>query len=213
MIVVTYTFTDGFGEQMAESVKKQGYELAVIKTINRYEQIMRDLYECYKRAETGHDYMIYADAADCYFQRRVNIPTDYILYSAEKNCFPYKKRRSKFTDNSRWRYLNNGLYGGPIKLVVEFFEKYNLNDIGTKNPQAAAQDAYFDAIKDGFPIKLDSDCKEFQSYSFIKDDEYEIRDSLIYNRITNTTPAVLHFNGLTDKSILNQITNNGTGNL
>lgn len=196
MIVVTYVYKETEGiKRMAESVRAQGYELAVLNTDSNPVNIMRLLYECYKRASTGHDYLIYADAADTYFQRAVNVP-DYLLWSTEKQCFPFPQWADKFKGLSRWKYLNNGLYCGPSKLIVEYFERYKLNDIKI-NPQAAAQEAYLQGVEDGFPVKLDIMCKEFQSVAFEEDGEFEMIKGKVFNKITKTTPAVIHGNGLT----------------
>lgn len=197
MIVVTYTYRETPGTiRMAESVARQGYELAVVKAGENPVEIMRQLYECYKRASTGHDHIIYADAADTYFQRRVNVPDDHILYSTEKQCFPFVNWADKFKDTrSPWRFLNNGLMCGPSELIVEYFERYGLNDIKI-NAQAAAQEAYFQARADRYPVKLDILCEEFQSIAFEEPGEFE-SDTVLRNLITGTTPAVLHGNGLT----------------
>lgn len=197
MIVVTYTYKETEGtKRMAESVARMEYELAVVRAGMNPAEIMKQLYECYKRASTGHDYLIYADAADTYFQRRVNVP-DYILYSTEKQCFPFVDWADRFTDTKTpWRFLNNGLMCGPSKLIVEYFERYGLNDIKI-NAQAAAMEAYFAGVKDGFPVRLDCMCEEFQSVAFEEPGEFEMKNFLLFNKITGTIPAVLHGNGLT----------------
>lgn len=198
MIVVTYTYRETAGTQrMAESVKRQGYELAVVQAGMNPHDIMKALYECYKRAATGHDKIIYADAADTYFQRPVNVPDNHILYSTEKQCFPFVTWADRFgVPLSPWRFLNNGLMCGPSELIVEYFDRYGLNDI-KGNAQAAAMEAYFQALKDGFPVSLDQYCEEFQSVAFEEPGEFEMKDGYVHNMITGTIPAVLHGNGLT----------------
>lgn len=199
MIVVTYVYKDTDGtRQMAESVARQGYELAVVRTDSNTANIIRQLYECYKRAATGHDHIIYSDAADTYFQKEVKIPDDNIVYSTEKACYPFPDWASKYKPvKSRWKFLNGGGYCGPSQMIVEFFERYKLYDIGGTNPQAAQMDAYFKAVDDGFPIKLDTGCKIFQSIAFEEDSEFEMKDGLLRNKITKSVPSVLHGNGLT----------------
>lgn len=197
MIVISYSYSETPGsKRMRESVAQQGYELAMLKTVDSPVKVMKELYECYKRAVTGHELMVYSDAADTYFQRRINVPTDYILYSTEKQCFPYPEMSKEFTAGSPWKYLNNGNYCGPLKLVIEFFERYNLHSI-TDNAQASAQRAYLAAKKEGFPIALDWMCTEFQSVAFEAPGEFEMKGGKLYNKITQTTPAILHGNGLT----------------
>jgi hypothetical protein len=201
MIVITYAYTpeNENMRQMRLSVERQGYELAVVKTSDAPHQIMKDLYECYKRAATGHEYMVYADHPDTFFQTPLpEMAPDMIIYSTEKACFPYKEKASKFNAWGRWIYLNNGLFAGPTKLVIEFFDRYNLHSLAPGvNGQAAVQDAYLDAEEKGFPIELDTACQAFQSIAFEDPDEFEMKDGLLHNRITGTVPAVIHGNGLT----------------
>lgn len=202
MIVITYAYTpetEGM-RQMRLSVERQGYELAVVKTTDYPATIMRDLYECYKRAATGHEYMVYADYPDTFFQKKVEVPTDHILYSTEKACFPFPQWATHFERQGRWIYPNNGLFAGPLKLVIEFFERYKLYDIGAVNGQAAMQQAYLKARDEWFPVLLDTDCEVFQSIAFEDPDEFEMKDGLLHNKITGTVPAIIHGNGLTDMS-------------
>lgn len=207
MIVVTYTFSETEGiRQMKKSVSSMGYELAQVPSSDNPRKIMKDLYECYKRALTGHELMTYADAADTLFQRKIDVPTDYILYSTEKACFPHRGWAHRFKDDSRWKFLNNGAFCGPLKLVVEFFDRYKLHSI-MENGQAAVQRAYLQAISEGFPVKLDSNCDQFQSIAFRADDEFEVVDGLVRNKITGTTPALLHGNGLSDMSWIYKLWN------
>lgn len=201
MIIISYAFTpenEGM-RQMRLSVERQGYELAVVKTSDAPHQVMRELYECYKRAATGHEYMVYADHPDTFFQTPLpEMPKDVIIYSTEKACFPYTDKAPKFNAWSRWRFLNNGLFCGPTGLVLEFFQRYRLFDLKPgDNAQDAVQDAYLDAIKIDFPISLDTKCRVFQSIAFEESDEFEMKDGLLHNKITGTVPAVIHGNGLT----------------
>jgi hypothetical protein len=209
MVIITYIFKDFWGtEYFKQSVDKFGYELAVNRTTDNPAQVIRALYECYKRAETGHETFVYADAADSIIQCPLPlIPNDRIIYQTEKKCFPFENWANNFSDKSRWRYLNGGGYCGSTKLIVEFFETYGLWNIGNKNPQAAQQEAYIEAVKDGFPIELDTKCEIFQSIAFESKDEYKYKDGLLHNKITKTIPSILHGNGRTDmKHIYNLVT-------
>jgi hypothetical protein len=105
------------------------------------------------------------------------------------------------------------VYGGPLALVIEFFERYGLHKLhDNANGQAEVMDAYLKAQEDGFPIKLDFGCKLFQSIAFDHDPklnghplhlngyegtDFEIKDGLVVNKLTKSTPAVLHGNGQT----------------
>jgi hypothetical protein len=202
---------------MVASFEKHGFEVAVNRIPTGNGAILRGLYECYKRAATGHELFAYADAADTVCQRPFTVPTDHLLWSTEKACYPHpeKAKEYKFAGRlkSPWRYLNNGVYGGPLALAIEFFERYGLHKLHEgANGQAEVMDAYLQAQKDGFPIKLDFGCKLFQSIAFDHDPErgghplhlkgyegtdFEIKDGLVINKLTKSTPAVLHGNGQT----------------
>jgi hypothetical protein len=218
MVIITNIYKPFAGtDRMVSSFEKHGFEVAVNRIPTGNGAILRGLYECYKRAATGHDHFAYADAADTVCQRPFTVPTDHLIWSTEKACYPHpeKAKEYKFAGRlkSPWRYLNNGVYGGPLALVIEFFERYGLHKLHEgANGQAEVMDAYLKAVADGFPIKLDFGCKLFQSIAFDHDPErgghplhlkgyegtdFEIKDGLVVNKLTKSTPAVLHGNGQT----------------
>lgn len=176
------------------------HELAIIP--DKHEgngQVFRHLLACYKRAVTGHELFAYSDGGDTYCQRKVLVPDDHILYSTEKNCYPHVEMAKHFKAKSPFRYLNGGNYGGPLKLIIEFFEKYGLDKYGNGvNGQHEQMVAYLAAKKDGFPIELDTECEVFQTTAFTNDTELEIIDGLVHNKLTGTIPAVVHGNGRSD---------------
>lgn len=226
MVIITNIYKPFDGtKRMIQSFEKHGYEVAVNTIPMGNGAILRGLYECYKRAATGHETFCYADAADTICQRPLNVPNDYLLWSTEKACYPHPEKAELYNHHhklkSPWRYLNNGLYMGRLDLVIEFFDRYGLNKLPDHaNGQDEVMDAYFQAVKDGFPIKLDIKCEEFQSIAFDYDpkidsyplhkngyegSDFEIKDGLVYNKLTKTTPAVLHGNGQTPMGWLYEI--------
>jgi hypothetical protein len=209
MVVITNIYAPNpRTEQTVESFRSHGYEVAVLGNQFRGNgQVMRDLYECYKRAVTGHELFIYTDGADTFCQHYVEPPKDHILYSVEKACYPHEEIAKQYKPvKSPWKYLNGGGYGGPLKLIIEFFERYGLhqhaNDVNGQHEQMMA---YLQAEKDGFPIKLDTKCRIFQTMAFADPTEFKVEGKQLKNLVTKTTPAILHFNGLTDMSILDQL--------
>lgn len=226
MVIITNIYKPFDGtKRMIQSFEKHGYEVAVNTIPMGNGAILCGLYECYKRAATGHETFCYADAADTICQRPLNVPNDYLLWSTEKACYPHPEKAELYNHHhklkSQWRYLNNGLYMGRLDLVIEFFDRYGLNKLPDHaNGQDEVMDAYFQAVKDGFPIKLDIKCEEFQSIAFDYDpkidsyplhkngyegSDFEIKDGLVYNKLTKTTPAVLHGNGQTPMGWLYEI--------
>ena len=189
-------------DKMLESFEKHGYEVANIsagRKIMGNGAIIRELYQCYKRAATGHTHFCYADGGDTYCQRPFKVPADKLVYSAESNCYPLPElaKVSPYKGDSPYKYLNGGNYAGPLSLAIEFFEKYLLPIVGKvdANGQAEQMKAYLQAEKDGFPIVLDHDCEIFQTTAFSSEADYDLSGKLIKNKHTGTTPAILHANG------------------
>jgi hypothetical protein len=226
MVIITYIYAPNERtKQTIDSFQRFGYEVAIVRDDSHRGNggVLRQLYECYQRASGGHETFVYADAADSYCQRKFEELKDYILYSTEKACYPRTEIATHYKPvPSPWKYLNGGGYGGPVKLILEFFERYGLTKHpGDCNGQHEQMMAYLQAEKEGFPIKLDTQCEIFQTMAFADPCEFEIvttfggfREHLLdessppkylKNKITDTVPGILHFNGLTDMSILKQL--------
>lgn len=163
--------------------------------------------------------VVYADGADSFFLREINVPTDRILYSTEKAYWEPIGGEERYTDKQTpWCYLNGGGWCGPAELVREFYKRYDLGNLKTANAQMHQHDAYFAALADGFPIELDQFCTEFQTIAFDEDfqkhgwsDHFSIEtkhaigslnreifiEANLYNEYTKTYPALIHGNGQT----------------
>lgn len=228
MIIFTNVYKPIHGtDRMIRSFERFGYNVIVGNTTTGNGFIMRDLYLAYKQAlSDGHETFCYSDAADTICQREFDLPSDSIIWSTEKACYPDSSLCTKYKYpkgyDGDWRYLNNGIYGGSLRLAIEFFEKYGLHELHQHaNGQHEVMVAYLDAVSNGFPISLDLNCEKFQSIAFDYDpvrdsyplhqnDEYhgsdfEVRDGLIHNKSTGTTPAILHGNGLTPMGWIEKI--------
>lgn len=239
MVIITYVYSyNERVQQTLDSFKRFGYEVAIVETDSHRGNgtALRLLYECYQRASSGHINFMYADAADSFCQRKFFAPYDTVIYQTEKACYPHEWVATHYPNkptsykNSPWKYLNGGGYCGSTKLIVEFFEKYGLNDLpGDVNGQHEQMIAYIKAKEDGFPILLDDGCELFQSMAFADPSEFSVIDyketivhgpamevvepykypplerKVLKNKVTKQIPAVLHFNGLTDMSILKQL--------
>jgi hypothetical protein len=224
MIIITNIYSPNERtKQTIDSFERYGYEVAINSaTFTGNGQVLRDMLACYKRAITGHELFTYTDGADTFCQRKFDVPSDHILYSTEKACYPHPGIAKQYRPTkSKWKYLNGGGYGGPLKLIIEFFERYGLdkhaNDVNGQHEQMVA---FLKAEKEGFPIKLDTKCEVFQTMAFADPGEFEVvmvghnpplEDETplgvpqLRNKITKTIPAILHFNGLTDMSILKEL--------
>lgn len=227
MIIITNIyFPNANTNQTVESFARFGYEVAV--NSNPFignGQVLRDMLACYRRAITGHELFAYTDGADTFCQRKFDVPDDHILYSTEKACYPIVDLAKQYRPTkSKWKYLNGGGYGGPLKLIIEFFERYGLDKLpNDANGQHEQMVAFLQAQKDGFPIWIDTKCEVFQTMAFADPSEFEVvrvgtansPEAVIpslnggvpqlRNKVTKTVPAILHFNGLTDMSILKEL--------
>jgi hypothetical protein len=170
---------------------------------------------CQRKFFAPYDKVIYQTEKACY-------PHEWVI--------PHYPNTPTSYAGSPWKYLNGGGYCGSTNLIVEFFEKYGLNKLpGDANGQHEQMLAYIKAKEDGFPIQLDDGCELFQSMAFADPSEFKVidyKETQVYgptmevvppykypslerkalkNIVTKQIPAVLHFNGLTDMSILKEL--------
>ncbi len=221
--------------QMVNSFERFGYEMAITNAEFPYGRIFNNLVQLYRRAATGHDTFIYADGGDTYCQKPFTVPNDRLIWSTEKQCFPHPEMAKEYPKTrikSEWLYLNNGLYGGSLRLMIEFVDKYIGKLPMPANCQLETMQAFLKAKKDGFPIELDYKCELFQSIAFdpakpskgepidkasfsIHLDEkgkpkytgtdFAIKKGLVHNKMTKKTPAILHGNGRTPMQWIYQL--------
>jgi hypothetical protein len=158
--------------------------------------VIRRIYETVSSLDEP---IVYADGADSFFLRKIRIPTDYVLYSTEKACWPDRRLEAQYTDRQTpWCYINGGGYCGPAKLVAEYMQRFGLSTLsGDKNGQFEQHQAYFQAVKEGFPVRLDQHCLEFQTVAFADPADLWVIDGMVRNNRTLSIPALLHGNGRT----------------
>jgi hypothetical protein len=221
--------------QMVQSFERFGYEVAATNAEFPYGRVFNNLVQMYRRAATGHETFIYSDGGDTFCQRPFTVPNDRLIWSTEKQCFPHPEMAKEYPKTrikTEWLYLNNGGYGGSLALMLEFVDKYIGKLPMQANCQLETMQAFLQAKKDGFPIELDYKCKLFQSiafdpnkpakgepvdkasFSIHKDNkgnpkytgtDFAIKDGLVVNKMTKTTPAILHGNGRTPMEWIYQL--------
>ena len=221
--------------QMVNSFERFGYEMAITNAEFPYGRIFNNLVQLYRRAATGHDTFVYSDGGDTFCQRPFTVPNDRLIWSTEKHCFPHVHLADEYPEppiKTDWKYLNNGGYGGSLDLMLEFVDKYIGKLPMQANCQLETTHAFLKAKKDGFPIELDYGCELFQTIAFdpqkpdkgkkidrasfsIHQDEngnpkytgtdFAIRKGKVYNKMTKTTPAILHGNGTTPMAWIYQL--------
>lgn len=154
----------------------QGFGMKIIKTRE------------YLRTLVGYTHFIFVDAYDTLFLKPI---TDYeggIIFSTEKNCWPdynapYPESKAVF------RYLNSGCYIAPIDEYLALIDHFPINY--ADDDQRYFTNIYLKTDK----IKLDTDCKLFQSYAFTDQNDLTITPNSIINNHSGSEPAVIHFNG------------------
>jgi len=211
--IVTYIYQDFNNEVSSTHLFRRscahfGYEVINIAP-QRYHvgnaAVLRLLHEQFKQMSGP---VVYADGADTFFLREINVPTDYILYSTEKEIWPptdeLKAKWAAFYSDGKptpWAYLNGGGYCGPAELITEFFERWILPHIDTMRDGAHAQriqaEGFMNAEKSGFDITIDSLCLEFQSIAFQAEGDFSKHGGLLVNNLTRSKAALIHGNGRT----------------
>lgn len=151
------------------------------------------LTKAYLQKLTGYTHFIFVDAYDTLFLKHIaNVP-DYILFSAEKNCWPRADLASHYPDaESAWKFLNSGCYSAPID---KWLELVNNNIIlNNHDDQGYFTELFLNQKARNADIRLDTSCNLFQSYAYAAPGDFTINEELT-NNITGTQPAIIHFNG------------------
>jgi hypothetical protein len=142
----------------------------------------------YLRTLEGYTHFIFVDAYDTLFLKPI---TDYeggIIFSTEKNCWP--DYNAPYPDSKKvFRYLNSGCYIAPIDEYLELTDQFPVN-------YADDDQRYFTTIYlRTNRIKLDTDCRLFQSYAFTDASDLTITADKVINNHSQSEPAIIHFNG------------------
>lgn len=136
---------------------------------------------------------------------------DQIVFNGEKGCWPRADLAEQFPDTGTpWRYLNSGFMCGPADAVLALLESMNLEEIGVDrtnpdgsktepNDQGEFQKAF---VAQPVPMVVDGKCIVSQTFSACTKDEFEISGLGVKNRLTDTFPGALHFNGGSKNDIM-----------
>jgi hypothetical protein len=119
-----------------------------------------------------------------------------VLFSAETSCYPWSHVQQLYpSTGSIYRYLNSGGYMGYVAALQQvlsydmsaspcdqgYMTYYYLNHVHDKNAT--------------FKMDLDRGCVIFQSAYAIPWSHFLIKEGRLYNKVTNTQPCFLHYNG------------------
>ncbi len=135
---------------------------------------------------------------------------DDVMFNCEKDLFPPSKLAHRFPDTgSPWRYLNSGVYIGKPEAILAMLEAMWLDEICDDHPAPGTglhgsgqvnvvDQNWFQMLyaAQPVPITLDTKCECFQCFSRCTWDEFDLsQKGKVVNKVTGTSPLVLHCNG------------------
>jgi hypothetical protein len=130
--------------------------------------------------------------------------TDKVTFNSEINCFPDWGLASRYPlANSKWRYLNAGIYTGKVENILQMLDMVLNKIIGSMD-----QLEFSKLFLDSKLINLDYKCQVFQTlYSGsvggkVDTSDFIVQNGFIYNKHYKTTPLLFHCNGKADASNL-----------
>lgn len=155
--------------------------------------------------------IIFTEHPDSIGERCATLYGDAVVFNGERGCWPRADLAEHFPETGTpWRYLNSGFMCGPADRILALLESMGLEEIGVDrvnpdgsrtepNDQGEFQKAF---VAQPVPMVVDGRCEVAQTFSACTPDEFEITASGVKNKLTGTTPGVLHFNGNSKNDIL-----------
>ena len=156
------------------------------------------------------DIVMFVDGYDVFISNNINrIMQEYYKFDAKvifgrdyKICWPDATLAELFPDEEGV-YLNSGCYIGQVKEIKRILEPMllpsptpiisNIND--DDSDQLHITKKY---LSGKYDIKLDKECKIFQTTDFYDMNNVVIKDNRLYNTVTKSYPSVYHGNGGSD---------------
>ena len=123
-----------------------------------------------------------------------------LLIGAELNCYPdlYKKYFQETSTNAK--YVNSGGYIGYVHSIKHLFNWKTSNEIVNISRNGGDQTYFIEYylnnyLNPGLNIKLDDKSLIFQNMHLIDWNELDFIDGRLHNRVLDTWPCFIHFNG------------------
>lgn len=143
-----------------------------------------------------YDRVVISDAFDVLFVGRreelaLKLP-DYVVVSAERNCYPEPHLSPRFSSPGPWRYVNAGLMSGsPDRLIswcdrIAAMTEIDILDQAWLNRRASEHSDLF---------VLDEITAAFYTVSTHEDGKLKFRDGRPWNSMFDTEPNFFHFSG------------------
>lgn len=220
---VTYASHHGRDDRFCRSLEsaiRHDYNLVVLGWQLPWKGLSQKLEAAYHYASTmpENDLLLFTDAFDVLYTEQAQHILDVfakhqykILFAAECGCWPHIMDEPNvcFTGYPKsptpYRYLNSGTWIGVAKYAREMLAEVIAKagkDFKNANDQKLVADMF---ISGKYGIKLDYQCEVFQSmhntdppglpYCNPRNELVLTNDKRWQNKLTNTRPAIFHFNG------------------
>ena len=119
-----------------------------------------------------------------------------VLFSAETSCYPWSHVQQLYpSTGSIYRYLNSGGYMGYVAALQKVL---SCDMSACPCDQGYMTYYYLNHVHDKaatFKMELDRECVIFQSAYAIPWSHFLVKEGRLYNKVTNTQPCFLHYNG------------------
>lgn len=201
-IITVSSNTDNPGHlQLKRSLDHFGYDYHVIIHPFEFGRQMKVIYEWCK-ANWG--WFLYTDAWDTFALGKMpQLPECQMLISTEKACYPHPEWAARYPANdSPWKYVNGGGFVTTCEYFVKIYEDGSHQT--ESNDQAWLAEQF---LKRQDEIKLDYECRVFQTIAFEAEDDFEYLtniapknkwEGMLFNKVTHSFPVFIHGNGHTD---------------
>lgn len=195
-------------QHLINSCKKFGIQLTLFGCDQNFSTMWNTkfcLLESYLK-QTEADWILNVDANDILFIKDLEYiweqrNEDKVIWAAEKNNYPNPNLiypECKFST----KYINGGGFFGKKEHVLKCFDSKLPGHMD--NDQTGHANNY---LTGKLPMTLDSECKIFQCLWGTTENDFDIRDGLLYNIETGSYPCILHGNGSnTDHAIYKALT-------
>lgn len=193
--------------QLKRSLDHFGWDYDVI--FGNYQAYGSKMINAYEYAKNStEDYLFIVDGYDVFILDtminaganiyEINKNLDCIVFNTEKACWPYSQWSYLYPEvKSDWKYLNGGACFVNRLMFIKMFEENPIQH--RDNDQVNLAKIYL-TKGEKYNMKLDTDCKVFQSIAFESNDDFlmDNRDPIFLNTKTQSYPPIIHGNGKTN---------------
>lgn len=145
--------------------------------------------------------LVFSDAFDVTFYGTredviATIPDDYVLWAAEKNCYPDQAIAAHIPDSGPWRFANGGLLCGTPKSFIEWAHLAETHS--AFNPAIVDQQFHNMMLAEKSPLCIIDSHTDLFFCLYGGYEELEFENGLPVNTLYGTHPQFIHANGKWD---------------